>query len=151
MPGFWIFMYRVSPFTYLMGALMATGVGDTQAQCSAAEFLTFNPPQGLTCGQYTDRFVLQAGGIVTNRNATQACLYCPMLSTDEFLGTVSVSFGDRWRDLGIVWAYVAFNVLATLTVYYLARVPRKGLARDFGLGSRFAETALRLKQRMGEK
>lgn len=125
MPRFWIFMYRISPFTYLMSAIMATGVGDTTVQCAPVEMLRFNPPAGQTCGSYMAAFVGMAGGTVANPEAVLLCEYCPIATTNAFLNTVATSFDDRWRNLGIVWAYVAFNAGATLALYWLARVPKK--------------------------
>ncbi|OQE05807.1 hypothetical protein PENFLA_c229G02355, partial [Penicillium flavigenum] len=49
MPGFWIFMYRVSPFTYLVSGMLSTAVSGTDVTCSTDEILTFNPPGSQTC------------------------------------------------------------------------------------------------------
>ncbi|OQE05671.1 hypothetical protein PENFLA_c231G01184, partial [Penicillium flavigenum] len=52
MPGFWIFMYRVSPFTYLVSGMLSTAVSGTDVTCSTDEILTFNPPGSQTCYEY---------------------------------------------------------------------------------------------------
>ncbi|KAH8697976.1 ABC-2 type transporter-domain-containing protein [Talaromyces proteolyticus] len=43
-PGFWTFMYRLSPFHYLVGGLLSTAVKDTGIACANSEYLNFNPP-----------------------------------------------------------------------------------------------------------
>ncbi|GME69443.1 unnamed protein product [[Candida] boidinii] len=37
LPGFWIFMYRVSPFTYWIAGVLTTGLGDAPVECSEHE------------------------------------------------------------------------------------------------------------------
>lgn len=32
------------------------------------------------------------------------------------------AYGDRWRNFGIGWAYIGFNIFATVLLYYLFRV-----------------------------
>jgi len=44
MPGFWIFMYRVSPFTYLVEGLLGNGVAHAPVHCADNEFLQFTAP-----------------------------------------------------------------------------------------------------------
>jgi ATP-binding cassette subfamily G (WHITE) protein 2 (PDR) len=45
-------MYRVSPFTYLVSGMMATGLANTDVICSSIEYLHLNPPPGHTCAAY---------------------------------------------------------------------------------------------------
>src|ERR1700744_5256765 len=52
LPGFWIFMYRVSPFTYLIGGWAGTGLADRPVVCAENELAIFDPPAGQTCGAY---------------------------------------------------------------------------------------------------
>jgi ABC-type multidrug transport system permease subunit len=52
LPGFWIFMYRVSPFAYWVAGIVGTILHDRPVQCSSAEFSVFNPPSNQTCGEY---------------------------------------------------------------------------------------------------
>ena len=125
LPGFWIFMYRVSPFTYLISAMLSTGLANTKVRCSEIELLTFNPAAGMTCGEYLAPFIRMAGGAVYNPSATEACQFCSLADTNTFLKSVVSDFGERWRNLGIIWAYVAFNVVAAGFLYWLARVPKK--------------------------
>ncbi|OIW31251.1 hypothetical protein CONLIGDRAFT_574468 [Coniochaeta ligniaria NRRL 30616] len=127
MPGFWIFMYRVSPFSYWIGGLVATELHGREIQCSAAEMSIFNPPSGQTCGTYMAPY-LQAGapGQLHNPAATAGCEYCPVSVADQFLGQVGINWDDRWRNWGLVWAYIVFNVFVTITAYWFFRVRKSG-------------------------
>lgn len=48
LPRFWIFMYRVNPFTYLVSSFMATTLGQASAYCAETEFQVFAPANGLS-------------------------------------------------------------------------------------------------------
>jgi ATP-binding cassette subfamily G (WHITE) protein 2 (PDR) len=124
MPGFWIFMYRVSPFTYLVSGMLSTAVSGTTATCSSIEMLVFNPPDGQTCYEYLNAYATRTGGYIDNPNATSACEFCTMSSTDTFLAEIFSYWDDAWRNFGIMWAYIVFNVVVALGVYWLARVPK---------------------------
>ncbi|OAG41545.1 hypothetical protein AYO21_04247 [Fonsecaea monophora] len=123
MPGFWIFMYRVSPFTYLVEGLLSVGIAHAPVVCAANEYLHFTAPAGQTCGQYLGPFIEQAGGYLLDSDTSQ-CQFCTVNSTDTFLSLVSISFDHRWRDFGILFVYIAFNVFAAVVIYWLARVPK---------------------------
>jgi ABC-type multidrug transport system permease subunit len=127
MPGFWIFMYRVSPFTYWIGGLVATELHDRKIQCSPTELSVFNPPGGMTCERYLASY-FQAGapGTLQNPSATAGCEYCGVQVADQFLGQVDISWDYRWRNWGFVWAYVVFNVVVTILAYWFFRVRKSG-------------------------
>ncbi|OAA59858.1 ABC transporter [Niveomyces insectorum RCEF 264] len=129
LPGFWMFMYRVSPLTYLIGGLLATGVARHDVQCSPLELLTFLPPANTTCGQYLTPFMQLAGGTLANTDAVRpaACQFCALATTDAYLASVGIAYADRWRNFGLMWAYVAFNLAAALGLYWAARAPKAGL------------------------
>ncbi|CAI5757455.1 unnamed protein product [Candida verbasci] len=123
LPGFWIFMYRVNPFTYLMSAVLSAGLANTDATCSQVELLTIDPPNGYTCQQYLGDYIKAAGGYL-QEGSNGVCHYCQMGSTNTFLSTVNSYYSNRWRDFGIFMAFIVFNIIATIIFYWLARVPR---------------------------
>lgn len=125
LPGFWNFMYRASPLTYLVSGLLATGLGNLKVECSDNEFLKLNPPAHQTCGEFLSPYDEIFGGLVQNPDDDSECLYCPIQNSNVFLATVSAHYPDRWRNYGILWAYIIFNILASLFVYWLARVPKR--------------------------
>ncbi|KAK0382694.1 hypothetical protein NLU13_9790 [Sarocladium strictum] len=124
LPGFWIFMYRVSPFTYLISSIMSTGLANTEVSCAANEYVVFDPPSNQTCGQYLSDYVASAGGYVLDGDATQSCHYCPIKETNVFLASISSDYSTRWRDWGIGMAYIGFNIMAALFLYWLVRMPK---------------------------
>ena len=133
LPGFWIFMYRISPFTYLIGAFLSTGLANNEVRCASLELATFNPPSGQTCGEYIETFVKMAGGAIYNPTATQDCKYCPMSTTNIFLASVYSFYDERWRNFGLMWVYIVFNAFVAVLLYWLLRVPHKSSLKK-GLG-----------------
>ncbi|KAH8879760.1 hypothetical protein GQ53DRAFT_738241 [Thozetella sp. PMI_491] len=124
MPRFWIFMYRVSPFSYLVSAMLSTGLANAKVQCSVTEYVTIQPPAGQTCEKYLLDYVNTAGGYLVNRDATKDCSYCPMEDTNMFLTSISSDYSLRWRDFGIGMAFIVFNIAASLFLYWMVRVPK---------------------------
>ena len=123
-PRFWIFMYRISPFTYLVGGMLSASVANTRVECASNEFLSLQPFDGQTCKEYLQPYIDIAGGYLADENATANCSLCPTGDTNTFLAGVGTYYSDRWRNFGILWAYIIFNVFAALGVYWLARVPK---------------------------
>ncbi|RVX69765.1 hypothetical protein B0A52_06410 [Exophiala mesophila] len=128
LPGFWIFMYRLSPFTYLIGGFAGIGLGDRQIQCAENELGIFDPPSGQTCGQYLAAYLENgAPGTLLNPTATVSCEYCPLRNADQFLASSWIYPSEAYRNLGILFAFIGFNVAATLGLYYIFRVRRFSL------------------------
>ncbi|RYP73544.1 hypothetical protein DL771_003583 [Monosporascus sp. 5C6A] len=124
LPRFWIFMYRVSPFSYLVSAMLTTAVANTNVICAANEFLNFDPLGSQTCGEYMHDYMSMAGGYLVDPDATQNCTFCPIGETNAFLSMTKAYYSDRWRNFGIFWIYVIFNVFGALFLYWLTRVPK---------------------------
>jgi ATP-binding cassette subfamily G (WHITE) protein 2 (PDR) len=120
-PGFWIFLYRVSPFTYLVGGLLGTGLANTEVNCADNEFLRVTAPGGQTCEQYFGNYIAQAGGYLLNPAATD-CEFCSVRYTNDLLATFDIHYEDRWRNFGIMWAFIIFNIFAGVFLYWLVRV-----------------------------
>ncbi|TVY89849.1 ZEB2-regulated ABC transporter [Lachnellula willkommii] len=133
-PGFWIFMYRVSPFTYFVDAMLSVGIANNDVSCAKNELLTFNPPPGMDCGTYLTPYLNSTNGLayphqLKNWTATANCELCSLGSTNEFLGQLGLSYGLRWRNFGLLWAYIAFNACMAVFLYWLVRVPKKTRAK----------------------
>ncbi|KAG9531363.1 putative ABC multidrug transporter, partial [Aureobasidium melanogenum] len=124
MPGFWIFMYRLSPFSYLVDGMLATAVANTNVICASNEYLRFSSPAGQTCGQFMGPWIAKYGGYLQN-NQTSECQFCQISDTNSFLASVSSSYSHRWRNFGILWVYIIFNAVAAVGIYWLVRVPKK--------------------------
>ncbi|KAL4895766.1 ABC-2 type transporter-domain-containing protein [Aspergillus ambiguus] len=123
-PRFWIFMYRLSPFTYLVSAMLSTGVSGTDAVCENYEFLHFSPPANQTCGEYMATYISSRGGYLMDPSSTTDCSFCSISNTDTFLAAVYSYYSDAWRNFGLMWVYIVFNIFAAVGIYWLARVPK---------------------------
>ncbi|OAL35851.1 hypothetical protein AYO20_04757 [Fonsecaea nubica] len=123
LPGFWIFMYRVSPFTYLIGGWAGTGLANRAVVCAKNELAVFDPPTGQTCGQYLSAY-LDGGapGSLLNPSATASCEYCSIRNSNQFLEQSWIHPSDKYRNLGIMFAYIAFNIFSAFSLYYIFRV-----------------------------
>lgn len=107
-----------------VSSFMATSLGQAPVQCAADEFQRFFPPTGQTCAQYMQEYISQAGGYLDDPNSTDSCSYCQLSNTNEYLARIGVSWDHRWRDFGLLWVFIVFNVAATLFLYWLCRVPK---------------------------
>lgn len=83
----------------------------------------------MTCQQYMGPFIKRAGGYLSNPDATSNCGFCQMSSTDTYLAMVSSYFSDAWRNFGLMWVYIAFNIAGAVFIYWLARVPKGAKAK----------------------
>lgn len=117
-------MYRISPFTYWIGGIVGTELHGRQITCSTSEANIFNPPQGMTCGQYLQPLLEQAPGTLQNPDATSQCRYCGVSNADQLLAGSDIFWSERFRNFGIMWAYIAFNIFMAVLLYYLFRVKR---------------------------
>jgi hypothetical protein len=50
---------------------------------------------------------------------------------------VSSNYSDAWRNFGILWVYVIFNIFGALFLYWLIRVPKvkKEKAEEISVGA----------------
>lgn len=132
LPGFWMFMHRVSPLTYLIGGLLTTGLGNAPVNCAENEYLTFQPPASQTCEDFmrplieTDR----VGGYLREAGATENCAYCAFDDSNDFLANFGMSYGDVWRNFGLLWIYIIVNIGGAIFFYWLARVPKTKKRED---------------------
>lgn len=129
LPGFWIFMYRCNPFTYMIQGMLSAGLANNDIRCADRELVRFAPPSGQTCGQYMQTFIENAGGYLVDESATQECGFCVMDSTNTFLNSVEAKYSERWRNFGIFISFIAINMIATIFFYWLARVPKSSKSK----------------------
>ncbi|EGW31387.1 drug resistance protein 2 [Spathaspora passalidarum NRRL Y-27907] len=122
-PRFWIFMYRCNPITYIVQGMLATGLANTKVTCSSTELLAIEPPPSLSCNNYLGPYVELSGGYFS-ANPNGVCEYCKMNMTNDFLDTINAHFSERWRNWGIFISFIAVNIVLTVVLYWVARVPR---------------------------
>jgi ATP-binding cassette, subfamily G (WHITE), member 2, PDR len=141
---------RISPD--LVSAIASTGVSGRSVVCAANELAVMQPPAGQTCGEYLGGYASVAMGSIYNPNATSDCQYCPIRNADEYLAASSITYSTRWRNYGIGFAYIAFNIFAAVLLYYLFRVRKssgKGFAERFG--GLFKKNAAKEKKKLEEE
>ena len=124
-PGVWKWLYKVSPLNYWVSAVLSTGVGNVEVRCSKGEMVKFAAPEGSTCTDYMSEYIERMGGYVTDGMDSE-CAYCRVADTNVWLEGVGVEYGERWRNFGIVWVYVAANILGAVALYWVARMPKSG-------------------------
>jgi len=124
--GWWKWMYRMSPFTYINGGLLGQALGRRLINCSPVEFVVINPPSGQTCGEYMDAFISFAGGYLNNPEDSTACRFCGVRSSDQFLAdSFNIYYDHRWRDIGVLVAFTAFNIFCIFGLSYLCRFRKR--------------------------
>lgn len=131
LPGFWVFMYRVSPLTYWVAGIAAAMLSGRQVVCAEAETSVFSPPSGQTCQEYLAPYLAQAPGVLQNPEATVDCRYCGLTVADQYLNGSNIYYSERWRNFGLMWAYVIFNIALATTLYWFFRV-RKSSGKSSG-------------------
>ncbi|KAI9730851.1 MAG: GTPase-activating protein [Cirrosporium novae-zelandiae] len=130
LPRFWIFMYRVSPLTYLIGGWAGTSLSDRIVRCAKNELAIFDPPSGQTCGEYLEKyFQMGATGNLYNPSASSSCEYCSLSTGAQFLAASRIYASEAWRNFGLLWAYIIFNIVATCFIYYIFRVKQFSFGR----------------------
>ncbi|SCU81027.1 LANO_0B01794g1_1 [Lachancea nothofagi CBS 11611] len=122
MPGFWTFMWKVSPYTYFVQNTVGIVLHDKPVICSSDEMSYLNPPAGQTCGEYMKDFLSTASGYIYNPDATENCGYCVFKVGDDYLSQIGASYSNIWRNFGFYWVYIIFNIFGMITLYYIFHV-----------------------------
>ncbi|CAK9439082.1 uncharacterized protein LODBEIA_P33060 [Lodderomyces beijingensis] len=122
LPKFWLFMYYVSPFTYLIQGMLSNGLANNVVVCKPSELVAIVPPEGVSCESYMQPFISNFGGYVDA--SSNSCHYCQMSSTNVFLAGINAMYSERWRNYGIVISFILINIMLATVFYFLARVPK---------------------------
>jgi ATP-binding cassette, subfamily G (WHITE), member 2, SNQ2 len=131
-------MYYLNPSTYWIGGVLAATLPTVRVICSPQEATFFRSPPGETCGSYAGDFVRDAlrHGYLTNPDAVSpltGCGYCQYRDGVEYLASLNIRPGDKWRDFGIFLAFCVSNWALVYFFIYTVRV--KGWT--FGLSTIF--------------
>lgn len=127
---FWHWMYHLSPFTYLISGYASNVLHDVPVVCANKELNLFTPPGNgtMTCLEYAGPYLEMAFGYLKNPDATENCEYCRYKVGDEFLLGVNMKWSERWRNSGLLWAYIFFNIVLVFGFFYLTRVASFNMA-----------------------
>ena len=111
-PGFWrAWLYELDPFTRLISGLVSTELHNLPVNCRPQELNRFTAPAGQTCGEYMAAFFAAGGPGYLQDNSTSDCAYCAYRVGDEFYTPFGISFDTRWRDFGILTAFIGSNLI----------------------------------------
>ncbi|KAI9502704.1 ABC-2 type transporter-domain-containing protein [Coemansia spiralis] len=114
MPKFWrSWMYWLSPYHYYVEGVITNDLHGSKVVCRSSEFFTFEPPNGQTCNDYAGKWVESAIGYINNPDDTSRCQYCSYKVGDEFYKSLNWSFAHRWRNVGILFGFIMFNIVFT--------------------------------------
>ncbi|KAF2208392.1 hypothetical protein CERZMDRAFT_101459 [Cercospora zeae-maydis SCOH1-5] len=110
-PGFWrAWLYELDPFTRLIAGLVSTELHSKPVICTDVELNRFTAPAGQTCGEYMANFFSAGGPGYIVDNSTSDCGYCAYSVGNQFYEPLGISFDNRWRDLGILCAFIGSNL-----------------------------------------
>jgi len=152
LPGFWVFMYRVSPFTYWVAGMCGTLLHARPITCTPTETSNFDPPTGQTCGQYLSDYLRTAPGVLQNPDATTNCQYCALRSSDQFLAGSNIFYSERWRNFGLIWAFVLFNIAVAVITYWAFRVAKwRSVSKEGKKGSEAKEKSEKVGKRVAQE
>ncbi|KAH7330366.1 ABC-2 type transporter-domain-containing protein [Rhexocercosporidium sp. MPI-PUGE-AT-0058] len=111
-PKFWrAWLYQLDPFTRLIGGMVVTELHDRSVTCTNSELQRFSSPSGQNCGDYMADFFQTGGPGYIVSNVTSACEYCAYKVGDQFYSGLGFEFSNRWRDLGILIAFIGSNLI----------------------------------------
>ncbi|KAL0081666.1 ABC-2 type transporter-domain-containing protein [Phycomyces blakesleeanus] len=130
MPTFWRkWMYWIDPFHYYIEGLAVNELEDIKVVCTDNDLLKFSPPPNQTCGEYMTNYFSYGGfGYVANPDAVQPelCGYCSYNSGPEYYnGVYGWDAGNKWRNLGVLAAFAAFNVIVFHILVFWNRKGRR--------------------------
>ncbi|GEQ67986.1 hypothetical protein JCM33374_g1652 [Metschnikowia sp. JCM 33374] len=131
MPKFWTFMYKISPYTYIIQNLVSSIIHGRPVSCSEKEFSVFDPPSGQTCGEYMKGFLEVAPGYLRDADATTNCGYCALSNADQFLASIGIKYSYVWRNIGFFCVYTVFNLCACLLLYKFVRLTKYNFSFSF--------------------
>lgn len=69
-------------------------------------------------------YISYAGGYLLDENTTMDCSFCSVKDTNTFLKSLNSDYSLRWRNFGLMWVFILFNIFAAVGMYWLARVPK---------------------------
>ncbi|KAI8577910.1 hypothetical protein K450DRAFT_266269 [Umbelopsis ramanniana AG] len=123
---FWrVWMYPLDPYHYFLEGFITTVFNNMQVQCIDSDWISYSPPSGQTCGQYSQAYLSAGTGYLKDPNATDLCQYCQYSSGEEYLSGFEWTIAHRWRNYGLMWAYWVFNVSVFVLFVYINRKQKR--------------------------
>jgi len=124
-PTWRVWVYRLNPFTRMLGAMLSTELHGLRVQCEPGEFAIFNPPTNQSCATWANDFVGAFGGYLDNPMDTEACRYCQYKVGDEYTMQLNMSYENRWKDAWIIFAFFSLNFVCTIAASRFLRYTKR--------------------------
>ncbi|KAJ2517731.1 ATP-binding cassette transporter snq2 [Coemansia sp. RSA 1939] len=126
MPKFWrSWMYWLSPYLYYIEGVITNDLHGSKVVCRSDEFYVFEPPSGQTCSEYAGDWASGAIGYINNPDDSSSCQYCPYKVGDEYFTSLNWSFTHRWRNVGIMFGFIVFNIAFTSLMIKIYKVNKR--------------------------
>lgn len=85
-----------------MNGLVTNAMHEFEVKCTQNELIDFTVPLGQTCQQVMSLpLTLQDPGYIAG-NTSQVCHYCPLSTGDQYYESLGLSYGQRWKYMGIL-------------------------------------------------
>ena len=88
-PKGWSWYYNVSPLFYFGEGFTSNVLQNLTITCASSETSMFEPPAGMTCGDYAKSFLQTATGYLVNPASTAACEYCRYRTGQSYVSSSS--------------------------------------------------------------
>uniref|UniRef100_A0A8H7NHW9 ABC transporter domain-containing protein n=1 Tax=Bionectria ochroleuca TaxID=29856 RepID=A0A8H7NHW9_BIOOC len=124
-PAGWRWYYDLNPLFYFSEGTAAVLTHGLEITCSDAETFEFMPPSNTTCIDYAYEWLENASGYVMNQDDMEICRYCRYKDGDSYLKQYDWTFGNRWRDVGVFLAFIAFNYLGVMALIEIDRLRQR--------------------------
>ena len=126
LPYFWrSWMFHLSPFTYIIEGMLGNVIHDKPVQCTPDEFNVVNPPEGQSCAAYMGKFTSLPSTGYYQEGPNGTCLYCRMKHAESYLSSIDMNGDNRFKDIGYLIAYIAFNFLLLYGIYFFTYALRR--------------------------
>lgn len=79
---------------------------------------------GRTCDEYMQPYTEKTDGYLISNDSTESCNFCTASSTNVFLSNVGADYSKKSRDIGIFVCFIVINIMGTIFLYWIARVPK---------------------------
>ena len=107
---------------------MGNALSDQPIRCAPEELANVIPPAGQTCDQFLANFSTTldnpnpsgVGYFETLSNGQ--CAFCQYREGEDYLSGIELNGAYRFRDIGIICGYIAFNFLLCFALFYMFRI-----------------------------
>jgi len=120
-----VWLYEINPWMRITNSMLTTELHGLKITCGPEEFTVFNPPSNETCATWANEFVGYFGGYLDNPTDTALCRYCPVAVGDEYYTPLNMSYGNRWRDVWLIFAFFVFNGVLVVVASRFLRYARR--------------------------